>query len=89
MRNSVNISVTLPSELAATLQKLQREDHKSCSFIVSEAVRMYCDKKEYEFLSASLSEQARKKGIITEEEINRAVHEVKRDELKKKSKNHR
>jgi len=89
MRNTSNISITLPKDLVTALAKAQEEEMRSCSSIVSEAVAQYCEKREYRVLSESLSRRAKEMGIITEEDIDRAVHEVKRHETKKARKNNR
>lgn len=83
MRKTQNISITLPGNLIEAIDKLQREEEKSFSAIVAEAVKQYCSYKEYEKLSEKFSKAAKKAGIITEEDIDRAVHEVKREENKK------
>ena len=85
MRKTGNISVTLPKKLIDDICKLQDEEGQSCSNIVSEAVRQYCAKKEYRRLAGILSAEAKRVGIITEEDIDKAVHEVKALELKKKN----
>ena len=89
MRNTSNISVTLPKSLIDALAKAQESEMRSMSSIVSEAVAVYCEKKEYGVLSADLSKKARELGIVSEEDIDRVVHEVKRDAQKKARKNSR
>jgi metal-responsive CopG/Arc/MetJ family transcriptional regulator len=88
MRTTSNISITLPKDLVDALAKAQQEETRSCSSIVSEAVAVYCEKREYKSLRDSLSKRAKEAGILTGEDIDRAVHEVKRDEAKKARKNH-
>jgi len=83
MRKTQNISITLPGNLIEAIDKLQREEDKSFSAIVSEAVKQYCSYKEYEKLTEKFSGVAKKAGIITEKDIDKAVHEVKREEFKK------
>lgn len=83
MRKTQNVSVTLPGNLIEALNKLQQEENKSFSAIVSEAVKQYCAFKDYEQLVDKFSKAAIKSGIVTEEDINRAVHEVKRENIKK------
>lgn len=83
MRKTQNISVTLPGSLIEAVDKLQREEDKSFSAIVSEALKQYCAYKEYERLAEKFSRAAKKAGIITEEDIDKAIHKVKREEVKK------
>jgi metal-responsive CopG/Arc/MetJ family transcriptional regulator len=89
MRNTSNISITLPKRLIDALNTAQESEMRSCSSIVAEAVAQYCEKKEYSALSADLSARARELGIVSEEDIDRVVHEVKRDAQKKTRKNNR
>ncbi len=79
MRKTQNISITLPGNLIEAIDKIQQEEEKSFSAIVTEAVKQYCSYKEYEKLSEKFSKVAKKAGIITEEDINRAIHEVRRE----------
>ncbi len=83
MRKTQNISITLPGNLIEAIDKIQREEDKSFSAIVAEAVKQYCSYKEYEKLTEKFSGAAKKVGIITEEDIDKAVHEVKCEEFKK------
>lgn len=83
MRKTQNVSVTLPSNLIDVLNKLQQEENKSFSAIVSEAIKQYCAFKNYEKLVEKFSKVAIKNGIVTEEDIDKAVHEVKSERIKK------
>lgn len=83
MRKTQNISITLPGNLIEFLNKIQEEEAKSCSAIVSEAVKLYFTLKEYDMLVEKFSAAAKKAGIITEEDIDNAVHEVKCEELRR------
>lgn len=83
MRKTQNVSITLPGNLIEVINKIQREENKSFSAFVSEAVRQYYAFKKYEILVDKFSRAARKVGIITEEDIDRAVQEVKHEKIKK------
>lgn len=49
MSDGIKISVTLPVKLVAAINEMQKQEMKSCSAIVSEAVRMYYAKRRMIF----------------------------------------
>jgi metal-responsive CopG/Arc/MetJ family transcriptional regulator len=85
MRHTQAISVTIPVELAEHMNRLQKKKMKNYSSIVTEALSEYLVREEYEAQIGKMSGSAAKAGIISEEDIDRAVHEVKRDAHNKKS----
>lgn len=74
MRNVQSISVTIPSQMIQSLDRIQRDEEKSCSSIVTEALRQYLELNEYRTLQRQLSTSARVRKIITEEDIDKIVH---------------
>jgi metal-responsive CopG/Arc/MetJ family transcriptional regulator len=78
MKNTQAISVTIPTELAHSLERLQKHKMKNYSAIVTEAVREYVLREEYEELAAFGGKKAKAASIMTEEDIDKAVHEVKK-----------
>jgi metal-responsive CopG/Arc/MetJ family transcriptional regulator len=84
MRHTQAISVTIPVELAEHMNKLQKTKMKNYSSMVTEALSEYLVKEEYETQAKKMSVSAAKAGIISEEDINMAVHEVKRGAHNKK-----
>jgi metal-responsive CopG/Arc/MetJ family transcriptional regulator len=85
MKRVKAISVTVPYELAEAMEKIGKKEMKSVSSIVSEAVQTYCLKKDFTVVREDFSERARKLGIITEDDIDRVVHEYRQE--RKKTKN--
>jgi metal-responsive CopG/Arc/MetJ family transcriptional regulator len=85
MRHTQAISVTIPVELAEHMNRLQKIKMKNYSSIVTEALSEYLVKEEYETQVKKMSESALKAGIISEDDIDKAVHEVKRGGRDKKS----
>ncbi len=77
MRTTQAISVTIPKELAEKMDKLQKEKLKNYSAIVTEALSGYLVREEYENQVKKMSESAKKTGIVSEEDIYRAVQEVR------------
>jgi metal-responsive CopG/Arc/MetJ family transcriptional regulator len=82
MRRVQSISVTVPTDLIKALEKIQEEETRSCSNIVAEAIRQYVGKNDYIRLVKEISADAKKAGIVSEEDIDRAVHEAKREKNK-------
>jgi metal-responsive CopG/Arc/MetJ family transcriptional regulator len=85
MRHTQAISVTIPIELAEQMNRLQKTKMKNYSAIVTDALSEYLVREEYENQVKKMSASAVKAGIITEEDIDRAVHEVKKSGRNKKN----
>jgi len=87
MKKVKALSVTIPCELTDKLYRIGKNENKSVSSVISEAVMAYCGKKELEEARTEFSERARKMGVVSEDDINRVVHEYRQEH--KKNKNHR
>jgi metal-responsive CopG/Arc/MetJ family transcriptional regulator len=85
MRHTQAISVTIPVELAEHMNRLQKTKMKNYSSIVTEALSDYLVKAEYGAQVNKMSQSALKAGIISEEDIDKAVHEVKHSAHDKKN----
>ena len=77
MRTTQAISVTIPKELAEKMDKLQKAKMKNYSSIVTEALSGYLVREEYENQVKKMSDSAKKVGIVSEDDIIRAVQEVR------------
>jgi metal-responsive CopG/Arc/MetJ family transcriptional regulator len=77
MRNVQSISITIPNSLAEKLDKLQKEEMKSCSGIVTEALKEYVDWQQYKKLQKELSLMAKAKKVMTEDDVNRIIHDIR------------
>ncbi len=86
MKKVKALSVTIPNELTEKIYRISEDEMKSVSSIVSEAVMTYCIKKDLEKVRAEFSERARKMGIVSEDDINRVIHEYRKE---RKNKNNR
>ncbi|PKL91928.1 MAG: hypothetical protein CVV21_04035 [Candidatus Goldiibacteriota bacterium HGW-Goldbacteria-1] len=87
MKKVKALSITIPGELTEKVHKISRAENKSVSSVISEAVMAYCGKKDLEEARTEFSERARKMGVVSEDDINRVVHEYRQEH--KKNKNHR
>jgi len=82
MKNTQAISVTIPIELAETMNKIQKKKMKNYSAIVTEALTEYLLKEEYETQINKMSKSAAKTGILTPEDIDKLIHEARRENKK-------
>lgn len=85
MKKTKAISVTLPYDLAGMLEKESKEENRPVSYIVSEAVKKHYFKRRFEKLREDFSEHARKMGIVTEEDIDKMIHEYRDEEKARKN----
>jgi len=86
MKRKKAISVTVPYEIAESMDRISKKEMKTVSAVVSEAVKSYCLKKDFEDMREEFSERARKMGIVTEDGINRVVHEYRKERANEKNK---
>lgn len=85
MKRRKAISVTIPYEITEKLDRISKKEYKTVSSLVSEALEVYCLKKELEEARRDFSGNACRKGIITEQDIDRVIHEFRKEEKNKKS----
>lgn len=67
------VSVSLPSELAAELNRLARKTGRTKSDILKESFSMYLWDTQFRSLQRYFIPRAKKAGILTEEDVFRAV----------------
>ena len=77
MRNVQSISVTIPNALAERLNKVQKEEMKSCSSVVTEALREYVDWQQFKKLQRELSAMAKAKKIVSADDVDRIIHDLR------------
>jgi len=61
----------------ARLDKIQKEEMKSYSGIITEAIKQYIEWQQYKKIQKELSLIARAKKIITEDDVNRIIHQLR------------
>ena len=67
------LTVQLPDDLGADLARLSSEEHKAVSDIVCESVRRYVLAEEFRALRRETLPYAEAQGLITDEDVFRAV----------------
>lgn len=75
MRNTRLITISILPELLEKLNKLAKEESRTRSELLREAVRRYIEEKEYQDLARYARKEAERQGIRTETEIDRMVAE--------------
>lgn len=80
MRTVKNISITLPPELYAKAQALAGKEHRTMSELFREALRKYMERDlEWQAILKETRAKGRKLGIRSEEDVDRLVHEYRRE----------
>lgn len=67
------LSVSLPAELAAALNRVTREIHLTRSEVVKLALRDFMRRYEMEDIRGALVPRARSRGIFTDEDVFRKI----------------
>ncbi len=67
-------SITLPKTLAAELQKVARQEHRTLSGVLQEAARFYLHTRQLEQLQRECSVQAMRMKIHSEDDVDRLIH---------------
>lgn len=75
MRNTHSISVTLPITLIRLIDQTQKNESKTCSGIVAEALRQFFEWKEFKTLQRDLSFRTRARNIKTPQDIDHLIHQ--------------
>jgi predicted transcriptional regulator len=67
------VSVTLPPDLATELNRIARKTGRSKSDILKESLSAYLRETQFRALQRYLIPRAKKAGILTEDDVFRAV----------------
>ena len=77
--NTKTVNISLPSELMSQLDRVAKERTSNRSELIREAVRSYLtDRQEWNYIFAYGKQQAKKLGV-TEDDVVRAVREVRKE----------
>jgi CopG family transcriptional regulator/antitoxin EndoAI len=60
------------------LERIAREEHRTKSELIREALRRYVEARKWKQLQAEMAARARQLHITTEEDVERLVDEVRR-----------
>jgi predicted transcriptional regulator len=76
MPTAVKKTISLPPDLAREAEELAREEGKTLSAVIQDALRSARKnrlKNEFEQLKAHWSKKAKEKGVLTEKDLQRLV----------------
>jgi CopG family transcriptional regulator/antitoxin EndoAI len=79
-RTTKTFTISLPPDMAAKIEELMREEGRTRSELLREALRRYVEEKRLRMLSQEISEKARKAGITSAEQVNQLIHEQRRSQ---------
>jgi CopG family transcriptional regulator/antitoxin EndoAI len=75
LRNTKLISISILPELLEKLNKIAKDESRTRSELLREAVRRYIEEKEWQEIARYAHKTADKTGIRSEEEVNRLVED--------------
>ena len=79
MRKSVIVNITLPLETWKHVQELVRIEKSNRNKVVCEAIEKYYTLMQWKILQEMGSRQAKKLGIRTEDDVDRLIHEYRKE----------
>lgn len=77
MRTTEIISFSVPPEFKKELAEAAKEEHRTLSEFLREAVRFYVKRRRYELAHEIVSKKLQEKGV-TMEDVDSAIEEVRR-----------
>ncbi len=83
MRTTEILSITLPSPMLREARDLARQENRTMSELMREALRQYQRQRRIELMSAFGQATARVAGIQTEEDVVDAIHQFRRGQKRK------
>jgi CopG family transcriptional regulator/antitoxin EndoAI len=85
MRTTKVVSITMPPPLFEQTQALAKEENRTMSELVREALRYYERERFYEKMRTRMQPAAERLGIHTEEDVVELVREVRREMARKET----
>lgn len=70
-------SISLPAQLAREVERVAKEEHRTKSGFIQEAVRYYLESRRWKKLQRKISKRAREAGIASEDDIEALVDSVR------------
>lgn len=85
MRTTKVVSITLPPPLFEQAQALAKEENRTMSELVREALRRYQREREWEQIRAYGTKAAEIAGVKTEEDVVKLIHELREEQRREQS----
>jgi CopG family transcriptional regulator/antitoxin EndoAI len=77
VRTTKTWSISLPPKLEKEAEKAAKEEHRTKSELIREALRRYLEGRQLRKLQAYGAKRARELGIVSEDDVDRLVHEYR------------
>jgi predicted transcriptional regulator len=78
MRTTSTLSITLPPEMLAQAQEIARKEHRTMSELIREALRQYERREWWNNLNAYGRKTAESARVGSDQDLVKAVHELRR-----------
>lgn len=78
MRTTKTWTISLPPKLVREAERTAKEEHRTKSELVREALRLYLEDQQWRKLQKHTALKAQALGIRTEEDVDRLVHAVRK-----------
>ncbi len=78
MRTTQTWTVSLPPKLIKEAERVAKEEDRTKSELVREALRMYIEERRWRKLQRETAIKAQALGIKTEQDVDRLVHSVRK-----------
>ena len=78
MRATKTWTISLPPKLVRQAERTAKEENRTKSELVREALRLYLEERRWRKLQRQTAIRAQALGIKTEEDVNRLIHEVRK-----------
>lgn len=78
MRTTKTWTISLPPTLVQEAERTAKEEHRTKSELVREALRLYLEDQQWRKLQKKTALKAQALGIRTEEDVDRLVHAVRK-----------
>ena len=79
MKTMEPLSFTFPKEMVEEIKDIAKEERKTKSQLVRDAVNRYIQEKKWRGLQMKAALRARALGVSSEQDVNRLVHQYRRD----------
>jgi metal-responsive CopG/Arc/MetJ family transcriptional regulator len=79
MRTTKVLSITLPEAMLEQAKKRAKKENRTVSELVREALRQYEATRWLDDIRPYAEERARAAGVLTEEDVNRVIHEYREE----------
>jgi metal-responsive CopG/Arc/MetJ family transcriptional regulator len=73
-RSTRTITISLPPETLEQIERITKEEGRTRSELLQEAVRRYVEEWEWQRLYRVAEAKSREKGIASEEQVNELIH---------------